>query len=1242
MYFNGTKCSSLLLCCALSLSAMAKEASITAGTQGLRKPLCFVENKGQITDQDHNERSDVQYNLSTPGMNLYVGNGQLHYQFKKIDASDKNAPTATTYRMDVTLVGANTHAKVIATDKQEYAERYYYPQFGDKGLQVAAYNKIVYKDVYPNIDWVLYVKNNKVEYDFVVREGGNANDIQLKYGGATALSITKDGSISAETPMGTIQEKTPYAYETATGKAVASSFKLHDNIVTFETGAHTGALTIDPYLLWSTYFGGTGEDVATGVAKTNTGIVFVSGYTASTGLSTGGATTPTNAGVTYDAFLAKYSAAGVLTYCTYYGGTGTNTQGMAVAVDNTNTDVYLTGFTASSGLAFGAGISQAANEGLNDAFLVKFNIAGIAQWCTYYGGTNNDYAYGVALDGNNNVYITGQTSSTTFIATAGAYQTALNGTTDAFIAKYLNATGTRIWGTYYGGTAQETAYGIVCDGTNNVIITGQTNSIIDIATAGAYQTSLNGTNDAFVAKFNSGGGITWGTYFGGPSTEQGNSITCNTTTGDIAIAGNTSSNSNIASAYAAQPAYGGGVQDAFVAYFTNSGAVSWSTYLGGASLDYGQGICLDSFKNVVLVGGTFSGTGIGTAGSYQPAIAGDYDAYVVKYTPFGQRLWGTYFGGALYDYANAVSCASNDQIVIAGYTTSTSGIASAGAQQTTNGGGTYDAFVSEFKRDTLVTINQPYTDTLVCAGGTLNVSYTANFNFQAGNTFTVQMSNAAGSFAAPTTIGSVTSSVSGVISCTIPAAASGSGYLIRIVASNPSFTSPDDLYNIDVVASQPPTVAYGSTPVCTGATIYLFDTSSYIVTAYNWSGPNGFTSGLQNPSISGVDPTYAGTYSVTTSHNGCPDITDTVSIVVNTFIPPTPTDSAGVGCLGSTIYLFSNPDTSATVTYNWSGPGGFTSTLQNPTIPASTMADAGYYYVTDTLAGCPSATNFVYVTVNDVTPAAVTITASPSDTICNGAEITFTATETNGGLTPGYQWMTGPGAPIVGATAPTFSSLDLINGETIFCVLTSSALCPTLLNVSSNVITVTVLDNTPLAHITVSPGSMVAPGGTATFSSTVLNPGTLPYYEWVVNGVPVAGITSDVLTLAGITGNDTVTLILHTTMICASPDSAISNTIIIQPTLSVPVMSALSNVSLYPNPNSGSFTLTGTVNGLNANAVLLEVSNSLGQIIYTANAPVQHSEVSKLMELGNIPDGVYTIRVTGDGASNVIRFSVTR
>ena len=100
---------------------------------------------------------------------------------------------------------------------------------------------------------------------------------------------------------------------------------------------------------------------------------------------------------------------------------------------------------------------------------------------------------------------------------------------------------------------------------------------------------------------------------------------------------------------------------------------------------------------------------------------------------------------------------------------------------------------------------------------------------------------------------------------------------------------------------------------------------------------------------------------MTTSHNGCPDITDTVSIVVNTFIPPTPTDSAGVGCLGSNIYLFSNPDTSATVTYNWSGPGGFTSTLQNPTIPASTMADAGYYYVTDTLAGCPSATNFVYV-----------------------------------------------------------------------------------------------------------------------------------------------------------------------------------------------------------------------------------------------------------------------------------------
>ena len=211
MYFNGTKCCLLIFCSVLSLSVIAKDAKKIAEGQGLVKPLCFVENKGQVKDLDNNPRTDIQYKLSTPGMDLYVGNGQLHYQFNKIEGDLKNNPSGSSYRMDVMLIGANPAAKVVTADNNRYYERYYNENTGSEGVVAHAYNRVTYKNVYPNIDWVVYVKNNKVEYDFVVNPGGDASQIRFKYDGATDLSVNADGNLSAKTPIGAVEEKKPYA-----------------------------------------------------------------------------------------------------------------------------------------------------------------------------------------------------------------------------------------------------------------------------------------------------------------------------------------------------------------------------------------------------------------------------------------------------------------------------------------------------------------------------------------------------------------------------------------------------------------------------------------------------------------------------------------------------------------------------------------------------------------------------------------------------------------------------------------------------------------------------------------------------------------------------------------------------------------------------------------------------------------------------------------------------------------------
>ncbi|MES2703320.1 MAG: SBBP repeat-containing protein [Bacteroidota bacterium] len=1241
MYFNATKCSSLALCCLLPFALLAKNVKPAAG-QGLQKPFCLVENKGQVTGQHSLPRADVQYKLSSPGMSLYVGNGKLHYQFKKTVGEGAAAHTSG-YQVDVALLGANPNARVTAEDEIAYHENYY--PAGSTGFTAHAYNKVRYKDVYPGIDWVLYVKDGQLEYDFVVAPGADVHQIQLQYTGATRLKLGRDGSLTAKTPLGTITENKPYSYETATGKKIASAFVMKNGVLGFEAAAHTGSLTIDPTVLWSTYYGGTLEDVVTSVKTTNTGITFIGGYTTSSGLAPiAGVYDPFFSG-NYDAFAARLTTTGGLAWATYYGGPGPD-RGNCIALDNGAAGLYMAGSTTSTGLV-SAGVLQTTNNGGIDGFILKLNTAnGQRLWGTYLGGTGDDQINSITCDPLNNVYVTGTTASTGSIATPGAYQTTLSGTTDAFVNK-INSNGTvKIWGTYFGGSAQDEANAVAVDGSNNVVITGQTNSVIGIATAGAHQPLLSGTNDAFVAHIDvNGTSVLWSTYFGGTGTEQGNGIVCNGTTGNISIVGNTTSTTAISTANAHQPAYGGGVQDAFITTFDNSGILAWSTYYGGTSLDYGEDICFDPYSNLVIAGGTFSSNGISSPLAYQTAIGGNYDAFVAKLLPSGQRLWGTYFGNLLYDYAFGVACDNAGQVIIGGHTTSTTGIATTGVAQTAYAGGVYDGFTTRFRVDTFVTIDQPYVDTILCAGGTFTLPYSVNLNFRASNNFIAQLSNSAGSFAAPIAIGSVTANTSGTIMVTIPAGTpAGSGYRIRIVSTAPAVASPDNFINIQVVTSLPAATATANSPVCVGSTLNLAATAPYAISSYSWTGPSGFTSAAANPSITPVALTDAGTYTVVTSHIGCLSTTSTVDVTVNSFIPPTPTVTAtNPACLGSTINFTAVSGLgSSVVTYGWTGPSGFTSTMQNPSIPSAGFGNTGYYYITDTFGGCASARDSILVTVLNTISVAVSIAVSPNDTVCEGTMVTFTATPINGGTTPIYQWLSN-GLPVIGAISNTWSSSTLSDGEMISVRLNSSATCPLPAVAMSNTIKMNVINNAPIVYIIATPGTSVPSGTDVTFNSIVYNGGVGAMYQWQKNGVNIPGATNATYTLMNVIGSDAIKLNVTSTMGCAVPASVASNTLIVHTNVGIAqTQNILDNISLFPNPNSGDFSVKGDVPDASAATVQVEVLNTIGQVVYTANSTLVNNSIDEQVTLRQVPAGLYLLRVTSDGLTRIIRFTVSK
>jgi len=1251
MQFNSTKYYALLLCClTTSYSLFAKDAALNDVQKGLSQSHGFIENKGQVTNQYNKVRTDIQYDLKRPGISLFLSAGEIHYQFNNISGDSKHAKNKA-YRMDVALVGANKNAKPIASEIGEYTEHY---NVNGKIVTAGSFGKVTYMDVYPGIDWVVYTKEDKVEYDFIVHPGADAAQIKLKYGGASSLHITENGGLAINTPAGEIKEHTPFSYALNTNKEIASSFSLNGNVLSFNVAPHEGTIVIDPQLQWSTYYGGANAEQLIALTTDAAGNVYGCGYTTSTAnIATAGAYQFTY-NANNDGFLVKFNANGTQAWATYFGGPGSE-QCNGLASDR-NGNVYMTGSTSSTtGIAFNATVQTTNGGGTNDAFLAKFNSAGTIQWSTYIGGTGNDIGYSVVCDKWRSVYLVGATGSATAI-TAGTniFDATENGTLNGFINRF-DTSGNRIWGTYYGsGNFTSTyIYQASVDPAGYMYFAGQTNTSTGIASANAYQSALVGAGfptNAMIGKFDSSGNRYWGTYYGA-GTSQGFAI-ANDTLGNVYMSGYTSGASNIATAGAYQTTYAGG-NDGFLVKFDTSGNNKWGTYYGGTGAETQKAITIDNFGNPMIAGFTTSAAGIATVnnGTYQSTYAGGTDAYIAKFTPLGQRLWGTYFGGPNAESEYALANNANGGFYSGGFTTSPTGIATTGAYQTSNLGNT-DAYISRFNKDTFVVIAQPYTDTLLCPAGTFNVTYNASYNFNAGNVFTAQLSDASGSFAAPVAIGSVTANgLTGAIAVTIPAGTTlGTGYRIRVIATSPAYTSPDEFVNIHIIGGITAPTFTSNSPICVGDNIVLTGTNTSSVTpvSYSITGPGSFSTNALGATIANAGTINSGNYTASVSHNGCPAATTTIAVAVNSTIPPAPTATSNSPlCSGATLNI-SASSTASPVTYRITGPQGFVATTQNASIPNININKAGYYYITDTLNGCRSPKDSIFITVNQSVTTTINIAATPGDTVCVGSGFTFTSTSTNGGNNPRYQWriidpLLGDTA-VVGASSSTWGSPTLTSGDIVYCILQSNGQCLTDPLDTSNKIPVTILQSsTPQVTITASPGDTLALGSSVTFSSSVVSGGQTTY-QWYVNGHAVAGDIFSTATFHALADSDVVTVIVHNHIMCANPDSAISNAIRVHITTGLtPVEKALSTLSLYPNPSKGSITLKGHLEGISSNTVQVAILNVIGQPVYANTVSLVNGNIDEPILLGaNTADGVYLLRVQADGESRVIRFVVQR
>lgn len=334
------------------------------------------------------------------------------------------------------------------------------------------------------------------------------------------------------------------------------------------------------------------------------------------------------------------------------------------------------------------------------------------EWSMYFGGNGYDEGTDVTIDTDGNSYFCGFTNSTSnFPFTTGAFQTTNSGQFDVFIAKFGSVNGAtqgvvqnadkRLWTTYFGGSIDEKSYGITTIGngtTGRVFITGYTESanFPTFNNAGFYhQNSLSGTRDAFIIGLDNqfGGAASqnlWSSYYGGNGNENSYSITKDVS-GNIYMVGNTSTSfytssicviptdsgfpsCNISSTFNNGGSYGGGTTDAFVARFNPSGQLQWSSFYGGDNDDVINDITFDNNGILYITGQTASTLGfpITSFGNYNQSSFGTgiYDAFIARFNSSLTHQWCSYFGGNGDDAGLALTIDANNNVYMAGETSS--------------------------------------------------------------------------------------------------------------------------------------------------------------------------------------------------------------------------------------------------------------------------------------------------------------------------------------------------------------------------------------------------------------------------------------------------------------------------------------------------------------------------------------------------------------------------------------------
>ncbi len=603
--------------------------------------------------------------------------------------------------------GANPRANVKGLDQLPgYRNNLHGNDPAKWQLNVPTFRSVVYEGIYPGISLTYYGNRRDLEYDFELAPGADPQVIRLAFDSQVRPSLSQNGDLVLQSGKTELFERKPIVYQEINGQhhLIEGHYVLLGNREAgFEVGEYdrTRPLVIDPTLVYSTYLGGSSDDLGSSIAIDGSNNVYIAGTTSSSNFPTHGPAFPNSAGLS-DIFVTKIdSTGGNIVYSTYIGGSGLD-RADGIAIDGSG-NAYVVGRVGNTSTDFpttAGALATTYRGGDFDGVLFKLNPQGNALvYSTFIGGEDNDSTEGVAVDSSGNAYITGGTRSNGFPVTATAFQSSRAGDTDAYLTK-LNSSGSAVlYSTLLGGGSTDRGSGVAVDSSGNAYVAGYSGSP-DFPTQNAFQGFSGGSFDAFIARIdtNASGAasVVFSTYLGGIGDDKAYGIAIDNGGNNIYVTGQTSSN-NFPLLNPAQPAFGGSF-DAFIAKISSTGTKIYTTYLGGTGDDRGTGIKVNSSGEAYVTGFT-SSTNFPTAAPLQISNGGGFDAFVAKLNSAGSAfLYSTYLGGSANESnttsgtaTNPIALDASSNAYITGFTSSTNFSTATPLQPASAGG--QDVFV---------------------------------------------------------------------------------------------------------------------------------------------------------------------------------------------------------------------------------------------------------------------------------------------------------------------------------------------------------------------------------------------------------------------------------------------------------------------------------------------------------------------------------------------------------------------